>query len=126
MLSITFPSHIWSKTLSLSSAYISKMAEAPRNPLPSGYDEDFVNAVEDDFQCLICQLPQKEPVLTRCGHRFCKECLEEHLRRCGFVISARTLAGPTSTFVGSLHANTSSWHKRSSCDFVCAILPEQH
>ena len=67
------------------------MAEASRNPLPSGFDEDFVNAVEDDFQCLICQLPQKEPVQTRCGHRFCKGCLEEHLRRCGFVISVLTL-----------------------------------
>jgi len=40
-----------------------------------------VNAAEDDFQCLICHLPLKEPVLTRCGHRFCKECLEEHFRR---------------------------------------------
>ena len=59
------------------------MAEASRQ-LPSGYEEDFAIAVEDDFNCLICQLPLKEPVLTRCGHRFCKECLEEHLRRLGF------------------------------------------
>ncbi|KAL9954671.1 hypothetical protein ACROYT_G042236 [Oculina patagonica] len=59
------------------------MAEAPANQLPSGYDEEFVNAVEEDFQCLICHLPLKEPVLTRCGHRFCKDCLEEHFRRQG-------------------------------------------
>ena len=59
------------------------MAEAPKNQPPSGYDEDFVNEVEDDFQCLICYLPLKEPIQTRCGHRFCKECLEEHCRRCG-------------------------------------------
>ena len=58
------------------------MAEASRSQLPSGYDEDFVDAVEEDLQCLICQLPLKEPVLTRCGHRFCKECVEEHFRRC--------------------------------------------
>ncbi|KAL9954675.1 hypothetical protein ACROYT_G042241 [Oculina patagonica] len=51
--------------------------------LPSGYDEDFVNAVEDEILCLIYHLPQKEPVLTRCGHRFCKECLGEHFRRQG-------------------------------------------
>ena len=58
------------------------MAEAPRNTkLPSGFDEEFVYDVEDDFLCLICQLPLKEPVLTRCGHRFCNACLEEHLRR---------------------------------------------
>ena len=61
-------------------------AAATRNPpLPLGYDEDFVNAVlvEDDFECLICHLSLKEPVQTRCGHRFCKECLEQHFRRCG-------------------------------------------
>ena len=57
------------------------MAEAAKNQLPSGYDEDFVNAVEEDFQCSICQLGLKEPILTICGHRFCKECLEEHFRR---------------------------------------------
>jgi len=61
---------------------LSKMAEAAKNRLPSGYDEDFVNVVEEDFQCSICHLPLKEPVQTRCGHRFCKECLEEHLKRC--------------------------------------------
>jgi len=49
--------------------------------LPSGHDEKFASEVEDDFRCLICQLALREPVQTRCGHRFCKECLEEHLRR---------------------------------------------
>ena len=58
------------------------MAEAARNRLPSGYDEEFVSEVDDDFHCLVCHLPLKEPVLTRCGHRFCRDCLEEHLRRC--------------------------------------------
>ena len=58
------------------------MAEAPRNlQLPSGYDEEFVCKVEDDCICLICHLPLKEPVQTRCGHRFCRACLEEHLTR---------------------------------------------
>ena len=59
-----------------------KMAEGGRNTrLPSGYAENFVNAVEEDLQCSACHLPLKEPVLTRCGHRFCKECLEEHFKR---------------------------------------------
>ena len=45
------------------------MAEAPPSmQLPSGYDEDFVDEVEDDCLCLICHLPLKEPALTRCGH----------------------------------------------------------
>ena len=60
------------------------MAEPPRSRLPSGYHEEFVSEVEDDLRCLICHLPLKEPVLTRCGHRFCKECIEEHFRRCAF------------------------------------------
>lgn len=50
--------------------------------LPCGYDDDFVSPVDDDLQCLICFLPLREPVLTRCGHRFCGECLERHFTRC--------------------------------------------
>ena len=39
------------------------MADALLNTqLPSGYDEEFVNEVDDDFLCLICQLPLREPV----------------------------------------------------------------
>ena len=49
--------------------------------LPSGYDDDFINPVDDDLQCSICLLPLREPVLTRCGHRFCRECLEQHWKR---------------------------------------------
>ena len=58
------------------------MAEAAINRfIPSGYDEDFVFPPDEDLHCIICQLPSKEAVLTKCGHRFCQECLEEHLRR---------------------------------------------
>ena len=41
-------------------AQVSKMAEASGRHSPSGYDEDFVSEVEDDFQCLICHLPLKD------------------------------------------------------------------
>ena len=47
--------------------------------LPCGYEEDFVNPVDDDLQCSICQSALRNPVLTRCGHRFCRGCLERHL-----------------------------------------------
>ena len=58
------------------------MAEAPRNMLSSsGYDEEFVNEVEEDLICFICKLTLREPVQTRCGHRFCNTCLEELLIR---------------------------------------------
>lgn len=63
------------------------LEDSPR--LPGGYDENFMNPVDDDLQCSICFLPLREPVLTRCGHRFCKECLEQHMTR--FVIVLFTL-----------------------------------
>ena len=59
------------------------MAEVARNysSLPFGYDETFVNEVDEDFLCPICQLPAKEPIQTSCGHRFCEECIKEYLQR---------------------------------------------
>jgi len=58
-----------------------EMAEVGKNPLPSGYEYEFISTVLDDHHCLICHLPLREPVLTRCGHRFCKNCLDEAIRR---------------------------------------------
>ena len=52
-----------------------------KSPLPSGYEYDFISAVLDDYHCVICHLPLREPVQTRCGHRFCKNCLDEAIRR---------------------------------------------
>ena len=49
--------------------------------LPSGYEYDFVSTVLDEYHCIICHLPLREPVLTRCGHRYCKKCLYETIRR---------------------------------------------
>ena len=46
-----------------------------------GYDYEFVPPVEDDLVCAICQLALKEPVQTKCGHRFCQECLAKFHRR---------------------------------------------
>ncbi|XP_067052825.1 TNF receptor-associated factor 4-like isoform X2 [Acropora muricata] len=56
------------------------MAEARTNPLRfGGYDDEFVNKVEDDLICPICHLPLKKAVQTmQCGHRFCKACIDSH------------------------------------------------
>ena len=56
------------------------MAEG-NSEMPCGYDEDFVNPIDEDLQCSICYVALREPVLIRCGHRFCKECLERHMAR---------------------------------------------
>ena len=58
-----------------------KMAKCRMGPLSVGYDEEFVNPLDDDFTCLICQVALREPVLTRCGHRFCRGCLEQCFSR---------------------------------------------
>ena len=49
--------------------------------LPSGYDDEFEEPVNDGLQCGICQLPMKDPMITLCGHLFCRGCIEGHLRR---------------------------------------------
>jgi len=54
--------------------------------MPCGYDEDFLSPIDEDLQCSICYLALREPVLTRCGHRFCRECLERHMARFVFTV----------------------------------------
>ena len=62
------------------------MAEARSNPPAlGGYDDEFVDAVEEDWHCVICQLPLKQPILTKCGHRFCTQCLNGHFERLEFL-----------------------------------------
>ena len=53
--------------------YIINMAESEAQEVGlslGGYDEEFINAVEDE-----------DPMLTKCGHRCCKKCLHEHFKR---------------------------------------------
>ncbi|XP_068718090.1 TNF receptor-associated factor 6-like isoform X1 [Montipora capricornis] len=58
------------------------MAEQQGSGAFGGYDDEFVDAIEDDWLCPICRLPLKVPVQTRgCGHRFCELCLERHFMR---------------------------------------------
>ena len=57
------------------------MAEAEANPSLGGYDDALVSEVEDELQCAICRLPLKDPILTKCCHRFCGDCLDSHFAR---------------------------------------------
>ena len=58
------------------------MAEVSPEPnLTSGYDDKFVEPLNEDLQCGICKFLMRDPMITRCGHHFCRECIEEHLRR---------------------------------------------
>ena len=49
--------------------------------LPGGYEYEFMSSVFEEYHCHICHLPLREPVLTRCGHRYCKKCLDEAIKR---------------------------------------------
>ena len=41
-----------------------------------GYDLEFVQATMDRrYTCPICMLIMRDPIQTRCGHRFCDSCL---------------------------------------------------
>lgn len=71
-------------------ARTTSMAGARVNPASiGGYDEEFVKAVEDDLQCAICQLPMRDPILTKCGHKFCRQCIVEHFKRYSILLYAR-------------------------------------
>ena len=46
-----------------------------------GYDYKFTGNVPDNFKCLVCLLPMKDPVqIVGCGHRLCSICLESLFR----------------------------------------------
>ncbi|XP_068682704.1 TNF receptor-associated factor 6-like isoform X1 [Montipora foliosa] len=47
----------------------------------SGYDLSFVREVPAEYLCPICDCPMRDPVQTKCGHRFCKVCLEKSFTR---------------------------------------------
>ena len=58
---------------------VEELTDRRSSEMPFGYDEDFVSPIDEDLQCSISML--REPVLTRCGHRFCRECLDRHIAR---------------------------------------------
>ena len=46
-----------------------------------GYDYEFTSKVREDWECLVCHLPLKDPMqIVGCGHRLCNICLESLFR----------------------------------------------
>lgn len=62
-------------------------------PQLGGYEYEFVGEIPDDWECLVCQLPLKDPVqIEKCGHRLCEICVGTILRykrSCYIVICER-------------------------------------
>lgn len=83
------PFSFHSLTLTPARTVLPDLPKGEEAPLVGGYDDEFVNAVEDDLQCSICHLPLKDPMQTKCGHRCCKTCLDEHFKRFAFLINAK-------------------------------------
>ena len=50
--------------------------------IPEGYQEFWVKEeVERQYKCPICHLVMKNVVQTFCGHKYCEECLFEHMKQ---------------------------------------------
>ena len=45
-----------------------------------GYDHEFIDPVLSSQKCVVCLLPMKDAVQTKCGHRFCGVCLKRSIR----------------------------------------------
>lgn len=45
-----------------------------------GYDVEFDPPLESKYECPICLMALRNAVQTRCGHRFCKSCIEKSIR----------------------------------------------
>lgn len=69
-------------TTNIGIAYVGKcMMAAGGVPDLGGYEYEFVGEIPDDWECLVCQLPLKDPVqIEKCGHRLCEICVGTILR----------------------------------------------
>jgi len=49
-----------------------------------GYDAQFVPELERKYACPVCLAALRDPVQTKCGHRFCRPCLDNSTRNLRF------------------------------------------
>uniref|UniRef100_A0A1B6CMW0 RING-type domain-containing protein n=1 Tax=Clastoptera arizonana TaxID=38151 RepID=A0A1B6CMW0_9HEMI len=45
-----------------------------------GVENERLHVLESRFECPICLLCLKDPILTTCGHRFCGNCIHKWLK----------------------------------------------
>ena len=66
--------------------FIEKLEKAPEGAISKQaareyLSNDFIRSFRREVMCAICQDILKEPVLLKtCAHRFCKDCIETHIR----------------------------------------------
>lgn len=65
----------------VASARTRVVEQAEENQFLSGFEDEFVHAVDADLICPICKWALRSPILTSCGHRFCKGCIDELCKR---------------------------------------------
>lgn len=58
-----------------------------------GYDFQFIDELRKEHQCPVCLHCIKNAVQTKCGHRFCKDCLLKTFRYCILFHLASLLFG---------------------------------
>ncbi|XP_065681199.1 TNF receptor-associated factor 6-A-like isoform X2 [Hydra vulgaris] len=46
-----------------------------------GYNVHFLHELLDEYECPVCKMALREPILTLCGHRLCFSCSEEIKKR---------------------------------------------
>lgn len=74
------------RTVSAEESTISQDSDSPPKKKTGEIKKEAVGRTKSDpaqdnyecnYECSICLSWLKDPVLTKCGHRFCKACLEE-------------------------------------------------
>ncbi|XP_028328776.1 TNF receptor-associated factor 6 [Gouania willdenowi] len=68
---------------SLRSACENSSASTPSSTPLQGYDVEFDPPLERKYECPICLMALRNAMQTRCGHRFCKTCIEKSIRDAG-------------------------------------------
>ncbi|XP_062394126.1 protein NLRC5-like isoform X3 [Sardina pilchardus] len=52
-------------------------------PVPSGLDELSADLTQDQSTCGVCEQVLRDPVITTCGHSFCRQCISNYWEQPG-------------------------------------------